>query len=138
MSQKESDPRGLAANEPGAKLDEGKAQLRYLLYFPRALEAICNLSAYGAKKYSPGGWRYVDDGVNRYTDAMDRHHLQEGLKYSEHDIDSGFPHIVQTAWNALARLELYLCDADVEDPTRSDRFLRQSLDRKCEEIQRKR
>lgn len=48
--------------------------------------------------------KYVDDGIARYTDAMDRHNL-EGIE--SHD-DSGLLHAAQVAWNALARLELML------------------------------
>ncbi len=102
---KEKDPLGKKPGEPGAKLDQGKPMAGLLQDFGRALLAVAEVGTFGAKKYSRGGWQHVPDGVNRYTDAMLRHILVESEKI---DRDSGLPHAAQTAWNALARLELML------------------------------
>jgi hypothetical protein len=48
----------------------------------------------------------VERGIDRYTDAMLRHALAEGIE--EFDTESGLKHAAHTAWNALARLELML------------------------------
>jgi hypothetical protein len=104
----EADPAGLQANTPGAKLDAGKIDVYRggVAYFPRALEAIARVSEKGARKYSWKGWEKVPNGVVRYTAAMMRHILKEDRE--EIDPDTMEPHIAQTAWNAMARLELYL------------------------------
>ncbi len=109
----ESDPNGKSAHEPGSKLDAGKAPIyRGLLsYFPRAVEAVALVSAFGADKYTWGGWRTVPDGVNRYSDGLVRHLGKEGAG-EVLDPDSGHLHAAHTAWNALARLELMLQDND--------------------------
>lgn len=104
----ERDPHGRAPGTPGAKLDAGKNRLGLILYgFPRALEAVGHLSTFGAKKYSPHGWRAVPDGFERYTDALLRHLLAEG-RGELLDRDSNLSHAAAVAWNALARLELCL------------------------------
>lgn len=101
----EADPTGLAQHAPGAKLDAGKVDYTYLEDVSLALEAICKLFEFGETKYSRGGWQHVDDGVRRYTKAMLRHYFKER---EGTDPDSDTLHIVATAWNAVARLELYL------------------------------
>jgi hypothetical protein len=108
----EHDPGGLKPSDPGAKLDAGKTMAGVLADFPRALKAVAEVGTFGAKKYSRGGWQSVPRGVERYTDAMWRHLLEESI--SEFDVDSGLRHAAQVAWNALARLELMLrTEADV-------------------------
>jgi hypothetical protein len=80
-------------------------------YFPRALEAVAEVSTFGARKYAWKGWENVDDGINRYSDAMMRHFLRESRGETV-DPDSSLLHAAHTAWGALARLELILRDAE--------------------------
>lgn len=100
------------------KLDGGKAPIYRgcLGYFPRAISAVATVSAFGASKYAWNGWRGVDDGVNRYTDAMVRH-LGYEAEGEVLDPDSGLRHAAHAAWNALARLELLLSQ---EEPLNVD------------------
>jgi len=103
------DPNGISQHEPGAKLDANKPRAALVLgSFSRALRAVSEVGTYGAKKYTPNGWRSVPDGIQRYSDAMVRHLLAE----AEADIDpeSGLLHAAHAAWSALARLELMLMD----------------------------
>ena len=103
----EHDPHGLTANDPGAKFDAGKVRPSLIINaMPLALLAVSEVGTYGAKKYSEGGWQDVENGFARYTDAMDRHRLKEGIGLF--DDESTFLHAAQVAWNALARLELLL------------------------------
>lgn len=104
----ETDPFGKNPHELGAKLDSGKVPVfRGLFdYFPRACFAVADVSDKGAKKYAWKGWENVEDGFNRYSDAMARHILKEN--YESHDADTGCLHAAQVAWNAMARLELLL------------------------------
>lgn len=110
----EKDPDGLQPGTPGAKLDAGKAPIMQgvLQYFPRALEQVALVSQFGSIKYSWGGYRFVKDGINRYSNAMGRHLLKE-ITEGPIDIESleegvTICHAAQVAWNALARLELML------------------------------
>lgn len=103
----ESDPHGLDPHTPGAKMDAGKPPLRLILQaMPRALLAVAKVGGYGAQKYTESGWLHVDRGIERYTDAMLRHVVSEGIGHI--DPESGFPHAAHAAWGALARLELML------------------------------
>lgn len=112
LQPKEIDPHGKNPHEPGAKLDTGKSPLyRGLVdYFPRACEAVSQVSLKGAEKYAWKGWESVPDGFNRYSDALARHLFAEGRgeMYDNDANGTGLLHASQVAWNALARLELLL------------------------------
>lgn len=104
----EFDPHGKNPKEAGAKLDAGKSPVfqGLLDYFPRACLAVADVSYAGAQKYAWKGWETVPDGVNRYSDALGRHIVNESID-GPYDPD-GFLHKAQIAWNALAALELFL------------------------------
>ena len=103
---KEEDPYGIPAHAPGSKLDNGKVMVDLLLDFNKALLAVAEVSTFGARKYSRGGWKHVPDGYHRYTAAMMRHWLLEPDE--EVDSDSKLSHQAHVCWNSLARLELLL------------------------------
>lgn len=105
----EKDPNGKKPNEPGAKLDAGKSPIfaGLLDYFPRACRAVANVSDVGARKYTWKGWETVPDGYNRYSNALARHLVDSSVD-GPVDSETGCLHDAQVAWNALARLELYL------------------------------
>lgn len=107
-AKRESDPHGKSAKEFGSKLDAGKSPVfqGLLDYFPRACLAVADVSARGAAKYAWKGWETVPDGVNRYSNALGRHIVNEAIEGS-YDSD-GFLHKAQIAWNAFAALELFL------------------------------
>ena len=109
----EADPTGRDPHTAGAKLDAGKPPiLRGVLeYFPRAMIAVADVSAFGASKYTWRGWETVPDGIARYGDALARHLVKERLE-GPTDSDSGLPHAAHAAWCALARLELILKEAE--------------------------
>lgn len=115
VSGVEKDPTGKNPHELGAKLDAGKVCVYQgaIGYFPRAIEQIAAVSTFGARKYAWKGWETVPDGVNRYSDALGRHLLQEACG-DVYDRDSGLLHAAHGAWNALARLELLLRENDVK------------------------
>ena len=87
--------------------DKPSAYRGLIEYFPRAAKSVAEVSTFGADKYEWNGWKSVSNGVNRYSDAMMRHLLDEAAG-EEVDSDSGLRHSAHLAWNALARLELIL------------------------------
>ena len=91
------------------KYDAGKTPIYQgvIDYFPRAINAVAGISAFGASKYAWKGWEGVDDGYNRYSNAMHRHELYKAIQ-GLYDDDSGLLHDAHFAWGALARLELFL------------------------------
>jgi hypothetical protein len=113
----EYDPTGKSAGEPGAKLDAVKSPILrgVLQYFPRSVIAVGNLSKNGAAKYTWKGWESVEDGINRYGDALARHMVAEAIegpwdKTAMNDPTHPYNvlHSTAQAWNAMARNELML------------------------------
>jgi hypothetical protein len=111
----ESDPNGIDAHAPGAKLDAGKNRCALVIGgFSSALWQVSRVGTFGAAKYTPNGWKEVEGGIDRYTDAMARHLLAEAMG-EELDSESGLLHAAHAAWNALARLELILKERAGDD-----------------------
>lgn len=105
---KESDPSGIALSAPGAKADAGK--LRPTLIFrdmADALALVIKVGTDGANKYSDGGWLQVPSAATRYDDADLRHMLKRYIGELT-DSDSESLHLAHEAWNALAKLQLFL------------------------------
>ncbi len=113
QSNKEFDPAGKSAKEPGSKLDAGKSPIFAGLidYFPLACRAVANVSDVGARKYTWKGWESVPNGFIRYSDALVRHLVSASIE-GPVDIETNLDHAAQVAWNAMARLELYLREQD--------------------------
>jgi len=108
VSYQELDPGNKDPHTPGAKLDAGKTRLGLVLgSFAFALEEVGKVGTFGAQKYSDDGWTQVENGQERYTDAMLRHYLAEAGG-QECDVETGLSHAAHCAWNALARLDLML------------------------------
>ena len=101
------DPDGIDQHDAGAKLDAGKNQLGLVLGgFSKALIKVGEVGTSGAIKYSPNGWKSVDNAEGRYMDALLRHQMAY-LSGEELDPESGQPHLAHMAWNSLALLEFY-------------------------------
>lgn len=98
MTQKETDPTGRKNSDPGAKVDSGK--LDYTLVPTSSFKWLAKLWGVGAKKYSRDGWKEVPDGQARYLAALYRH-LEEMRSGEWMDSDTGCPHLICVAWNAL-------------------------------------
>lgn len=105
-----------AVGTGAVKYDGGKPSLYrgVVKYFPRAVEAVGEISTFGASKYAWNGWEAVPDGIERYSDAMVRHLIAEGRSETV-DPDSGLLHAAHAAWGALARLELILREMEKEN-----------------------
>ena len=80
-----------------------------------ALEALSLRALYGHEKYNKDGadhdWKNftrVPNADFEYSNAMFRHALGVGE-------DSEFDHLVSSAWNAIARLQIYLMDKDEDN-----------------------
>ena len=56
----------------GRKDDYLKAQPALIINdMPRALMAVAEIASFGALKYSKSNWLHVENGVERYTNAID-------------------------------------------------------------------
>ena len=104
-------PLSLLPKTGGIKLDREKPRMGLVLGdFANALTAVGEVGTLGAQKYTEHGWLTVPNGLERYTNAMLRHYLQDpnGGKLDDGPDGIGTLHAAQVAWNALARLELIL------------------------------
>ena len=75
---------------PGVKLDNEKPRWDLLPLGPVA--GIVDVLTFGAKKYTPEGWRAVDNPRNRYYAAAMRH-LFAWRQGELTDPESGLPHL---------------------------------------------
>lgn len=91
--------------QAGVKYDNGKPNLSLVFGgFPKALLEVGAIGTFGAKKYSPNGWKTVLDLQERYTSALLRHLFAIFCK-EDLDNESGRLHLCHVAWNALALAE---------------------------------
>ena len=106
--QGERDPSGIDQHTPGAKVDAGKVRPSLIIEgMARALWEVAAIGTFGAAKYTDGGWVLVPNGQARYADAQYRHILKRAMGEAI-DPDSEKLHLAHEAWNALAKLDLYL------------------------------
>lgn len=81
---------------PGIKFDSGK--LRYGLIPPETLKALAEVLTFGAQKYAPNNWMLLDDGHDRYLDALFRH-LEAYRSGETYDPESHLHHLAHALTN---------------------------------------
>lgn len=105
----------------GIKYDSGKLRLAEMMQdFREPLSAVCRVWEFGADKYTKSNWKYVDKAIDRYTNAMLRHLMEE--ETCPFDEESHLLHAAHVAWNALARLQFILNNIQVERAQTPTRF----------------
>lgn len=112
----EEDPHGIDQHTPGAKVDAGKVRMHLITGgMARAITEVAKIGTFGAAKYTDGGWVFVPDGFRRYEDAQQRHAAKRHMGETN-DSDSGLLHLAHEAWNALAKLDLYIREQEDQAP----------------------
>lgn len=95
--------------------DRGKLDLQSIRgvvsSFSDALLSVSMLTAIGAAKYRPSGWKHVPDGALRYSEACARHFLRSF--FEKLDPDTKTSHWCCVAWNAAAVLTLEAAPAPI-------------------------
>lgn len=87
----------------GIKYDNNKPRLAEMIIdFKEPLLQLCKVWEFGANKYEKSNWKLVENGRDRYTNAMLRHLVQE--EDFLFDDESKLLHASHIAFNALARL----------------------------------
>ena len=74
----------------GKKYDNDK--LRWSLLPLGALQDVVKVLEFGAKKYAPDNWKYVDQAEERYWNAAMRHIVAYKLE-SPNDSETGLSHL---------------------------------------------
>jgi hypothetical protein len=110
----ESDPYGKDPHQTGAKCDLGKIQVTLITGgMARAIYEVAKVGTFGAAKYTKNGWVSVPNAFERYEDAQGRHVIFRHMG-EVHDPDSGLLHLAHEAWNALAKLDIYIRSQEQE------------------------
>ena len=102
---------------PGMKYDEGKPNLSLVFGgFNKALLDVGYIGTFGARKYTPNGWKDVENLYERYSSALLRH-MFAAMSTRVKDIydnETGRLHLAHVAWNALALTEHMLKAIDYD------------------------
>jgi hypothetical protein len=93
----------------GIKYDSEKPD--YSLIPPNALEDVVKVLTYGAQKYDRNNWQHLEDLVNRYFAASQRHMwaLQRGETF---DPETGIHHAAHAACCLMFIIEFYYLQTD--------------------------
>lgn len=92
----------------GKKYDEGKNRMGLVLQgFSNALWEVGRVGTFGCQKYGEGNWQYLENGIDRYKDALFRH-LFQWMQGEEIDKESGLKHLSHALWNLTAVLEFIM------------------------------
>ena len=90
-------------NNEGIKYDADKPRVAEMVIdFGDAMLELSKVWSFGADKYDKSNWKFVENGKDRYTNALLRHLIAEGE--NQYDDESKLLHATHVAWNALARL----------------------------------
>lgn len=96
----------------GIKHDDGKLRLAEMIIdFKEPLQELCKVWEFGANKYGKSNWKEVENGKNRYTNALLRHLVAEEDKLT--DDESELLHCAHIAFNALARMYFILKEQEI-------------------------
>ena len=102
---------------PGMKYDEGKPNLSLVFGgFNKALLDVGYIGTFGARKYTPNGWKDVENLYERYSSALLRHMFAAMSPRVKdiYDNETGILHLAHVAWNALALTEHMLKAIDYD------------------------
>ena len=91
----------------GLKFDGGKGRWTLMMQgCASALAGVVNVLGFGAKKYAAHSWKQVENGEERYRDALYRH-LHAIERGEEIDPESGLPHWDHLCCNAMFLSQKY-------------------------------
>lgn len=93
----------------GKKYDQGKPM--FSLIPPLAEQEVAKVLTFGAQKYAPDNWRYVDESFSRYLSAARRHINMVQLGES-HDPETGLHHYAHAICCLMFLLEIELEKGD--------------------------
>ena len=89
--------------EKGKKYDSEKPD--YSLIPPNALEDVVKVLTFGAKKYAPDNWKYLDNAKRRYFAAAMRH-MWAAWRGSPPDVETGLSHWAHAICCVMFLLEM--------------------------------
>lgn len=91
----------------GIKYDKDKPRMAEMIIdFAPELQELCKVWMFGADKYSKSNWKFVENGKERYSNALLRHLMAEDV--SLYDDESKLLHSAHIAFKALARMHFIM------------------------------
>lgn len=93
----------LKSEKKPENIKDGTGKLRWSLLPFRELQEVVKILEFGANKYSPEGWKTVNDFGNIYTNSLLRHTAKFIMGY-ELDDEMNLDHLAAIACNALILL----------------------------------
>lgn len=97
-----------------AKKDAGKPPME--LISPIAMEQLALVLGFGAKKYSPNGWRKTPLHFTRILAAILRHTFAR-LRGEIYDPETGLPHTAHIMCEGM-----FLCELEITNPMLDDTY----------------
>lgn len=95
----------------GVKLDNEKPKLADMLFcFQEVLPELCKIYEFGTNKYGESNWKKVENGENRFKNALIRHFLSN----KKYDDETGVLETAHVAYNALMVLWFELQERAIE------------------------
>lgn len=95
----------------GIKYDNDKARLAEMIIdFRKPLEELCKVWEFGANKYEKSNWKKLDNGIERYSNALMRHLIAEDSCLF--DEESELLHAAHIAFNSLTRLHFIILEEE--------------------------
>lgn len=89
------------AKDVGTKYDTGKPRLAEMIQdFAPVMLLLCEVWEFGANKYNKSNWKLVDNGEDRYLNALYRHSL--ATVENEYDDESKLLHCAHMIFNCMA------------------------------------
>lgn len=99
----------------GIKYDKDKPRYAdFLKDFQDVIEELYKVYEFGTEKYGRGNWKIVQDGENRFTNAMLRHFFKNG-----DDNETGINHQTHVAYNSIMRL-YYILEKNARKEEKED------------------
>lgn len=86
---------------------------------PKALLEVGKVLTFGAQKYAPDNWKYVEDAQNRYTSGTWRHILADMIG-EEADEETEISHLAHAICCLMFKLELKL-EEEIDGDRESER-----------------
>lgn len=91
----------VGAKDVGTKYDTGKPRLAEMIQdFAPVMLLLCEVWEFGANKYNKSNWKLVDNGEDRYLNALYRHSL--ATVENEYDDESKLLHCAHMIFNCMA------------------------------------
>ena len=101
----------------GMKYDQEKPRMGLLP--PHALLEVSKVLTFGAQKYAPDNWKFVENGPERYRDAALRH-ITATMQGEVYDPESGLHHLAHAICCLMFIIDVEKINLEKQEQEESD------------------